>query len=98
MVRELLGIAYARELDSHLLDLSEKFDDWKTKKMSCGDLNECIHKFHDGISRDLWNTYNARSIHQLYLVGRAYSLKLLKKEEIPEELLDAVEKISGDFF
>jgi hypothetical protein len=98
-VRELLGIAYARELDSHLLELSKKFDSWKAKEMDCWELSEEIHKFHDGISRKLYNTYNStKSVNGLFFVARALHLKLLQRDEIPEELIDTVEAIDDQFF
>jgi hypothetical protein len=56
--RELIVIAYTRELNYHLDKLSQKFDDWRKNTFDCWELNDLIHKFHDGISRDLYKTYN----------------------------------------
>lgn len=97
-LRKLLIQAYAKELDQHLLDLSMKFDDWKNKKIDCWDLNDHIHKFHDGISRDLFNTYNARGVDEIYMISRALANDLLRKEEIPSEAIDIVERCVNDLF
>ena len=53
-LRELNKIAYARELNHHLGQLGQKFDEWRNKGIDCWDLNDLIHEFHDGISRDLY--------------------------------------------
>lgn len=90
-LRKLLATAYARELEQHLFNLSRKFDDWKDKKIDCWDLNDHIHKFHDGISRSLFNSYNARGVDDVYMISRALYKGLLRKEEIPTEAIDIVE-------
>ena len=97
-LRKLLMKAYAKELDQHLFDLSMKFDDWKKKKIDCWDLNYHIHKFHDGILRDLFNTYNARGMDDIYMISRALANDLLCKEEIPSEAIDIVERCANDLF
>jgi hypothetical protein len=97
-LRQLLIKAYARELDQHLRDLSMKFEDWKNKKIDCWDLNDHIHKFHDGVSRDLFNTYNARCVDDIYMISRALANNLLQKEEIPGEAIDIIKQCANDFF
>jgi len=97
-LRKLLTKAYAKELDRHLFDLLMKFDDWKNKKIDCWDLNDHIHKFHEGISRDLFNTYNAKGVDDVYMISRALANDLLKKEEIPSEAIDIVEHCANNLF
>lgn len=96
-LRKLLIQAYAKELDQHLLELSMKCDDWKNNKIDCWDLNDHIHKFHDGISRDLFNTYNS-GVDDIYMISRALANDLLRKEEIPNEAIDIVEQCANNFF
>jgi hypothetical protein len=96
--RKLLGKAYSKELDQHLFDLSIKFDDWKNKKIDCWDLNDHIHKFHDGISRDLFNTYNASGMDDIFMISRALANDLIQKEEIPDEAIEIVERCANEFF
>lgn len=96
-LRELLGIAYARELDRYLLDLSKKFDDWKNGKIDCWNLSDHIHEFHNGISRDLFNAYNCKSVHPTYMISRALVKKLIQKEDIPPEALPHVENCTSLF-
>jgi hypothetical protein len=85
--RQLVGIAYSRELDFHLGELFKKFEEWKNNQIDCWDLNDLIHKFHDGISRDLYKIYNN---DQHFLIERAISLNFLRKEELPAELQECI--------
>ncbi len=96
-LRELLGLAYSRELDRYLLDLSKKFDDWKEGKIDCWHLNDQIHEFHNGISKDLFNAYNNKSVHATYMISRALVKKLLQKEDIPIEAMPYVEQCTSFF-
>jgi hypothetical protein len=95
-LKELLIQAYTKELDQYLFDLSKKFDDWKDKKIDCWELNENIHKFHDGISRDLFNTYNG-GVDNIYLISRALAKNLLRREDIPEEATTVIQKCMNLF-
>lgn len=97
-LRKLLEQAYARELDRYLLDLSIKFEDWKNKKITCWDLEDEIHKFHEGISKKLYNFYNAGGVDQLYMISRALANDLLRKEEIPSEAIEIVERLANELF
>jgi hypothetical protein len=97
-LRKLLIQAYAKELEQYLFNLSKTFDDWKNKKIDCWDLSDHIHKFHYGISKDLFNAYNARGVDDIYMISRALAKDLLRKEEIPSEAIDIVEQFANDFF
>lgn len=97
-LRNLLIKAYGKELDQHLLELSKTFDAWKEKKITCWDLEEDIYKFHDGISRDLYNAYNVKSVDESYLIASALARKLLCREEIPKEAIDLIEHLVDNFF
>jgi hypothetical protein len=54
-----------------------------------------IHKFHQGASREIWKTY-AYSDPDM-AVSRAVALGILKREEIPENLLDILDLKIGFF-
>lgn len=85
-LRLLCSIAYTRELNSHLGELESKFSEWKKGTIDCWELNDFIHQFHDGISRDLYKTYNYVDSKEL-LVSRALSLGFLEQSELPEGFL-----------
>lgn len=82
-LRELCKIAYARELNHHLEQLGQKFDEWRNKGIDCWDLNDLIHEFHDGTSRNLYKVYQYTQ-DEGYLVSRAVQLGFLQKDELPE--------------
>jgi hypothetical protein len=54
-LRKLAGLAYERELAKALGSLEEDFKRWRKNKISAFELSELIHKFHNGIARDLWS-------------------------------------------
>lgn len=88
-LRELAGIANERELDQEMEKLYQHFESWRAKKISCFELSDLIHKFHQGASRDIWKMYAYSDADTA--VSRAVVLGLLKKGEISEELLVVLE-------
>ena len=94
-LRELAGIANERELGRELEMLYQHFENWRNKKISCFELSDLIHKFHQGASREIWKTY-AYSDPDM-AVSRAVALGILKREEIPENLLDILDLKIGFF-
>lgn len=56
-MHQLAAEAHEQELEEALTELYDKFCTWGGKGMSAFDLNDKIHEFHDGISRELYKTY-----------------------------------------
>lgn len=93
-LRELSGKAYQRDLDAALLDLYKQFEAWQQSKIDCWDLNDVIHKFHDGISRDLYKSYvMLGNSHNGFLVADALGRKILRREEVTDEVYQLIEPI-----
>lgn len=88
--KELANLAWQRELDRHIASLAERFDEWRKKKIDCFQLNELIHKFHDGPSREVWKKHN--NLDADVIVTMAVASGILKKEEIPQDILQYIEK------
>lgn len=88
-LRELAGIAYQRELDTELKSLKEKFNDWENGKIDCFELSEHIHKFHNGLSLEIWKKYN--NLTPDMTVPDAVALGILERNEIPEEILNIID-------
>ncbi|NQT69861.1 MAG: hypothetical protein HQ552_09795 [Desulfobacteraceae bacterium] len=88
-LRELAGIANERELDQEMEKLFQHFENWRSGKISCFELSDLIHKFHQGASREIWTTYAYGDPDTA--VSRALVLGFLKREEISEELLKILE-------
>jgi len=94
-LRELAGKAHERELTQALSDLEAGFKAWRKGEMSCFELSDLIHKFHDGTSRDIWKRYAylKPDISVPAAVGRG----ILKEDEIPPAMLEEM-KASIEFF
>ena len=97
-LRTLKAKAHAKEIEKHLVKLSQKFDDWNNGIIDCWDLSDHIHEFHNGISHDLFNAYNAPGVSEIVMVSRGLALGLLQKDEIPEEVADCAEQLSVELF
>ncbi|MEA3490261.1 MAG: tetratricopeptide repeat protein [Candidatus Omnitrophota bacterium] len=85
-LRELAWTAYRRETELALDGLYNKFSQWKKKKISEFEMNELIHSFHDGISRDLWKHYAGHPVQNEFLVADALVRDILTDEDVPGEI------------
>ena len=89
VLRQLMDVAYERELHRELEKLDQSFAAWREGTISSFELNELIHKHHDGPSRELWSRYrNVRAADML--VTSAVVEGLIKEEEVPLEVLATI--------
>jgi len=89
-LRELAGVAYKRELGAELSKLELEFARWRSGEIDPFELSDRIHRFHDGISRDLHVLYGR--LPPGHSVARAVVLQVLQEAEVPSELLEALER------
>ncbi len=87
-LRQLRDTAYERELDHELEKLYRDFKKWRNKEIHGFELNDLIHKHHQGPSRELWKFYSYADPDTA--VARAVKLDLIKKEEIPDNILQLI--------
>ena len=85
LVREYAAIAQDRELAGALRRLGAEFDRWERHELSPHDLNDAIHTFHQGPARDIWAKYSTNHLEPA--LGFAVASGILRKDEIPDELL-----------
>jgi len=85
LVREWAAIAHDRELGHALLELRTQFDRWQRGEIVAADLNDRIHQFHEGASREIWKRYATNHLEPA--IGSAVAAGILRREELPEELL-----------
>lgn len=85
LIREWAGVAHDRELSKGLLELYGHFDGWKRGEIAASDLNDLIHRFHDGASREIWKTYATNRLEPA--VAFAVATGILRREELPPELV-----------
>ncbi len=88
LVREWAGIAHDRELGKALLDLRAQFDRWQRGEIGAVELNDLIHRFHDGGSRNIWKKYATNHLEPA--LGFAIATGILRREELPPELLQHI--------
>lgn len=93
-VRRLIGqwngIAHERELRTELTKLHQSFHDWEAGKLNSFDLSDSIHKFHDGPARDLYKLYAMDCSREDWLLSSAVSKGIVKREELPSQLVEAL--------
>ena len=85
LVREWAAIAHDRELGGALLELRAQFERWQRGEIAAADLNYLIHQFHQGASREIWKRYATNRLEPA--IGSAVAAGILRREELPEELL-----------
>jgi hypothetical protein len=88
LVREWAAVAHDRELAKALLALGTQFERWQRGEISAADLNDLIHQFHQGTSREIWKKYATNHLEPA--VGFAVATGILRREEVPPELLQHV--------
>ena len=81
--------AHERELDRELVELAEKFDDWKAGKPGAGELASLVHDYDTGVLRELFNFYNQAPLHMR--VAYAVVEGILREGEIPEQVWPYIE-------
>jgi len=88
LLREYMAKAYERELHRELAKLDQGFAEWRSGTISSGELSDWIHRYEMGPSRELWKQYNYGSPDMS--VAYAVVVGILKREEVPPELLEAI--------
>jgi hypothetical protein len=88
LLREWAGIAHDRDLSQALSELHGQFGRWERGEISSFELNEFVHQFHDGASREIWKRYATNQLEPA--VASAVAAGVLRKEELPPELVQSV--------
>jgi len=88
LIREFAAEAHERELHRELTKLDLRFAEWRNGQLGSGALSDEIHQYETGPSRELFKRYNGGLLDMMV----AYSIiaGILKREEIPAEVLEAL--------
>lgn len=90
LLRELAGKAFDRELERELKELGTAFDRWRSGEMEIQDLDESLEKYvRGGTRRKLAELYFTNSM-MYFAVTHAIVRGVLKPEEVPAEIEDAL--------
>ena len=90
LLRELAAEAYEKELSRELAKLEKSFKEWREGKINSGELSHRIHQYETGVSRELFNKYNEGKND--FNVAYAIVTGILDREDVPEELIQAIDK------
>ena len=88
LIREFAEEAHERELHRELAKLELRFAEWRNGKLGSGALSDELHQYENGPSRELFKRYNGGLPDMM--VAYAITAGILKREEIPAALLEAL--------
>ena len=94
-LKKLSRLAYQRELDQHLAQLKNNFEEWGNKQIDGFKLSDHIHEFHQGASRKLYVMYVLNNKHHLH-VARAVHAGVITQEELAGDLMSYLQPIIDD--
>jgi hypothetical protein len=93
-IRQLADMAYERELASALEALHQQFGSWRNGETGPFELSDAIHRFHNGIARDLYNRYSSGGILDGVVAG-AIMRGTISAAEIPEVARERLAELTG---
>lgn len=89
LIRELAAEAYERQLRATLAALDESFTAWRNGVIGSGELSHRIHQHETGPSRELYKQYNYGDADMN--VAYAVASGILTRDDVPQEVLEAIE-------
>jgi hypothetical protein len=90
LLRELAMEAYEKELSRGLAKLEKSFEEWRGGKINSGELSHRIHQYETGVSQELFKKYNEGKND--FNVAYAIVTGILDRKDVPEELLEGIDK------
>ena len=89
MLRQHASRAWEAEMQAALQALEAKFSQWKKGTISSAELNDAIHEYHDGISRDIWRRFSTNKPRMP--LAYAVASGLITEKSLPAEVLEHIE-------
>lgn len=83
---ELQGLAWERELSVALEGLQKDFASWQNGDISPFELNDRIHRFHNGRSRELFNSYSGSL--DMFFLEFVVARGVIEESEVSEDILN----------
>ncbi len=87
-MRELQGLAWRKELEEELGKLECHLSSWREGLIDAFELSDQIHRFHNGVSRDLYTYYTGSDF--MFTVPGAIAKGTIDESEVSEELLEII--------
>jgi hypothetical protein len=85
-----VGRAHEEALRRALTDLKKDFDRWERGELDAFELEQQIHKFHQGPARELYVRFATNSMLELQ-VAAAIHEGLIDEESVPAEVMPYLE-------
>ena len=90
-MKELAALAYEKEMNSALRDLSGEFEKWKDGEIGPLDLNDKIHQHHNYKAKELYKIYDMGNPE--LAVARAIARGIINEDEVKENCLQFLERM-----
>jgi len=89
-IQRLVNIAFEREANRRLQNMSDSFDDWKNDLLGGSELLSLVQEFVRGQADRMFGMYD--SLDPKLLIARAVVEGFLNENEIPKMLRDFIKK------
>ena len=93
ILRRLASLAYERELGEALGELDAAFLEWRGGVIDAFQLNDAVHRHHQGPLLDLWKRYQCADAE--ITVTLALARGVLTEDDIPQGSLGSVIEKAG---
>lgn len=90
---EQVGRARKVELTAALGELAGQFDRWRAGELDVDDLDQAVHRYHNGTARLIWRRYEDADRDPELLVARAVVRGLIARESLSPEILAQIAPI-----
>jgi hypothetical protein len=84
-LRELAADCHEIELEVAMEELYEQFQKWGGKGLNVFELNDLVHEFHNGVSRELYKRYVMTDPY--FSVAYALNNNILNESSVDKEVL-----------
>ena len=88
LLRQYADLACEAEMKAALGVLAAKFCEWEAGRLSSADLHALIHKYHDGIGREIWRRFTSNDPD--VSLAHAVAAGFVTKESLPGEVQDHI--------
>ncbi len=89
-LRALAGMAFEEEMRRALSDLAQSFDAWRAGQIDVWELDQQVHKYHNGPARELYKLYNDSPVDMA--VAYAIVRGIIGRESVPAEMEPYLER------
>ncbi len=86
LLKEHRDRAWEAELGLALGALAERFDQWRAGNLTSADLDDEVHRYHNGTAREIWKRY--ATWEPDLALAKAVRLGVVTRESLPPDVLE----------